>query len=546
MKEELLKDLTEEFLGIFDKCSSKLKKAAKRGQISLESHQKKKNAVPHHGHHIQHSHHRKHDHSSENQGPEIAVAQSIPRLESDKRLFEQKIPFPTPPCSQKSILSPEESCLGNVSIVSISTIIRPRTRILQELGQYFPKIFFNSESFFFQSPKESQQWNKSQPQISPLSQVPIPAFAVSSINPVVLVAALSDRQPNLLKRRASDDVNCSQKRHCSSSNFEESAIITEEIFSTLKTTVISPELHKPRVNLMVANFSSVFDTKFDEEIKPFAQVFSGRTLTYQASMNLPLDIFGKETERQNKLIDPIMNLPTSHFSLMTETKFPLITNSFSSEPTLTHQASSNYLVNSLVASHGNQGFSIPQAFPEVKQEPESTQDSNCQLRIKSVNEIRRVKNESPMVQVESLPSTVDFSEVLSVPLKENNVKRKAYKKSKKSKKDKKEKKHKKKDKKRKKEKRRNETKDNENTHNAMQAPLMPIKISIPKEKLNLSIDFPFASGSKNKSPQNGSLKIRICKNRVSTSETDYSLPVRTVQTSLKLKILADPRASLPM
>ncbi|XP_033230451.1 uncharacterized protein LOC117181658 isoform X2 [Belonocnema kinseyi] len=505
--EELLKELTEEFLHIFDKCSSKLKKAAKRGQINLELHQKKKNTVPHNGQHSHHSHHKEHDHSSQNQWPEISVTQLMPRLESDQRLFEPKIPFPTPPCSQKSILSPEEGYLRN-------------------------------------SPKESQEWNKSQPETSPLSQVPIPVFAVSSINSVIPVAAPTGRKPNLLKRRVSDEDNCSQKRHCSASNFEKSAIITEEVSSILQTAVASPELYKPSFNLAVANFSAIFDTKFDEEIKPFAQVFSERTLTYQASMNLPLDIFDNETDRENNLIDPIVNLPTSNFSLMTERKLPQIANPFDSKPTLTLQATSNYLVNSLDSSHGNQDFSIPQVLPEVKQEPESTQISSCKLRIKSENEIRSVKSESPTVEVESLPSTVNFSELLLVPPEENNVKRKDYKKSKKSKKgkkDKKERKQKKKEKERKKEKRRNESNDNENIHNEMQAHLMPIKISIPKEKLNLNIDLPIVSGSKSKSPEKGSLKIRICKNRISTCDTDNSLPVRTVQTPLKLKILMDPR-----
>lgn len=268
--------------------------------------------------------------------------------------------------------------------------------------------------------------------ISPPSQVPL-LLSVASPNLVIPVAGPSGIQQNFLKRRTSDNLNPSPKRHCNSPDFKRSAKLTEEISSILKTAVISTELDKPSTRLPIENFSSE------------------RTLIHQAFMDLPIGI----------LDDGI----------------------------------------------GKQDISVLQ------------------------DESQTFKNDYSTFEGELLSSTVDFSQILSVPLEESNLAHKEVKKSKKSKKykkskeDKKEKKRNKKDKERRKERRRHEAKDHETKNSEEQVPAMSLKIRIPKDRLNLSNDFLLASGSESKSPYNGSLKIKISKKRLNYCDTYSTIPV---------------------
>ena len=77
-------------------------------------------------------------------------------------------------------------------------------------------------------------------------------------------------------------------------------------------------------------------------------------------------------------------------------------------------------------------------------------------------------------------------------------------------------------------------------------PAVPIKITIPKDKLNLSTESTGSTGAstvptdKNKSPQNTSIKIIIPKERLKGTDSVSSSPGQSVvQAPLKIKIRTD-------
>nr|XP_034191904.1 cyclin-T isoform X2 [Osmia lignaria] len=121
----------------------------------------------------------------------------------------------------------------------------------------------------------------------------------------------------------------------------------------------------------------------------------------------------------------------------------------------------------------------------------------------------------------------------------------------KSEKKKKKEKHKHKDKEKSKEKHKHKHKDKEKHREKDKekgeetVPAVPIKITIPKDKLNLSTESTSstvggaASAEKNKSPQNTSIKIIIPKERLRTDNVSSSPAQSVVQAPLKIKIRTD-------
>ena len=117
----------------------------------------------------------------------------------------------------------------------------------------------------------------------------------------------------------------------------------------------------------------------------------------------------------------------------------------------------------------------------------------------------------------------------------------------KSEKKKKEKKHKHKDKDKSKEKHkhkhkdkdkeRHRDKDKKKAEQGENVPTEPIKITIPKDKINLSSES-LGSGDKLKSPP-GKIKIKIAKERLKVAEAISASPVTPVQGPLKIKIRTD-------
>lgn len=105
-------------------------------------------------------------------------------------------------------------------------------------------------------------------------------------------------------------------------------------------------------------------------------------------------------------------------------------------------------------------------------------------------------------------------------------------------------KHKHKDKDKDKDKERHRDKDKEKNEDTL--PAAPIKITIPKEKLNLSGETAVTSGGtivipeKNKSPQGTGLKLKILKDRLKGAESIPSTQAQPVpQAPLKMKIRTD-------
>ncbi|XP_033210232.1 cyclin-T2-like [Belonocnema kinseyi] len=428
--EALLNKLSDEFLGIFDRCSPKLKNAAKRGQIKSDSHQKKQDAVSPDNH---------------NNNPEIVVT----RPENDERKVQEESIYPTPPSSQKSVFSPEESYPINSpkefqnghhsQYVYCTQYQGPEVSVTQSMPQIsrletdqrqmqrkidFPtppfsqKLSFSPEETYPRN--ESQQWNESQPIISTPSQVPL-LLSAASPNLMTPVAGSLGMQESFLKRRASDNLNPSAKRHCNSPDFTRSAKLTEEISSILKTAVISTELDKPNTRLHIENFTAE------------------RTLTHQVFMDPPIGILDER--------------------------------------------------------RGKQEISIPE------------------------DESQTVKVDTSTVQGQSLPNTVE-------EIKISKRKSKKAKKEKKSKEAKKEKKRNKRDRERRREERRDEqTTDNGTLKSEEEISTISLKIRIPKDRLNLNNDFLLAPESESKSPQNGSLKIKISKKRLNYCDTYSTIPV---------------------
>ncbi|XP_017752591.1 PREDICTED: serine/arginine repetitive matrix protein 1 isoform X2 [Eufriesea mexicana] len=124
----------------------------------------------------------------------------------------------------------------------------------------------------------------------------------------------------------------------------------------------------------------------------------------------------------------------------------------------------------------------------------------------------------------------------------------------KSEKKKKKEKHKHKDKEKSKEKHKHKHKDKDKEKHREKdkekgedtVPAVPIKITIPKDKLNLSTESTGSTGGnavptdKNKSPQNTSIKIIIPKERLKGTDSVSSSPAQSVvQAPLKIKIRTD-------
>ncbi|XP_033207885.1 cyclin-T-like isoform X2 [Belonocnema kinseyi] len=117
----------------------------------------------------------------------------------------------------------------------------------------------------------------------------------------------------------------------------------------------------------------------------------------------------------------------------------------------------------------------------------------------------------------------------------------------KSEKKKKEKKHKHKDKDKSKEKHKHKHKDKDKERHrdkerkkaeqGENVPTEPIKITIPKDKINLSSES-LGSGEKLKSPP-GKIKIKIAKERLKVAEAISASPIPPVQGPLKIKIRTD-------
>ena len=115
----------------------------------------------------------------------------------------------------------------------------------------------------------------------------------------------------------------------------------------------------------------------------------------------------------------------------------------------------------------------------------------------------------------------------------------------KSEKKKKEKKHKHKDKSKEKHKHKHKDKDKERHRDkdrkkaelGENIPTEPIKITIPKDKINLSSES-LGSGEKLKSPP-GKIKIKIAKERLKVAEAISAAPVPSLQGPLKIKIRTD-------
>ncbi|XP_017884722.1 cyclin-T isoform X2 [Ceratina calcarata] len=478
----------------------------------------------------------------------------------------------------------------NTSDIQQSVLQTPPTK---------PKSLFSPEKVptpresHSQRPKTKQKTPPSAAKVPKPERVPDTSLGFNLVSPFASPPGLQLQEPQPVKRSASDISSTSHKRHRTGSvsdGGQQTKVKMEDTTSLEAAKMLGrvPELIQPIRDNLSANGRATQianDMKPPELIKPFD---SEPMLSRYGTIPAQQQVSSNQQGLTNGLDTSAVKQEAQEFPIRKEqgykTDMPI---------KIEHtQIKSEYLspmksAQSISALLQEPLAPMPSLLQSIQQFSQMHQEQfRQQLQQQQQQPLQQPQHQLPMsmllthqepVQTQGLSSvnepviasTVDISaisgpiqttaeSILSVPTSttltvappaeekksEHHKSEKKKKKEKHKHKDKEKSKEKHKHKHKDKDKEKHREKDKEKSEEAV--PTVPIKITIPKDKLNLSTESTGSTtggvatvGDKNKSPQNTSIKIIIPKERLKGTDSVSSSPQSVVQAPLKIKIRTD-------